>query len=89
MTEFRTAREWLAEADFDALNTDLFSGLVEKVGYDKAVEVRAALKRVSENTLDALGVMRMSAESVMKLQRAVASIVVDTYLPVERHDNCG
>lgn len=81
---FQTAHQWLAEADFDRLGEETYAMLVERVGYDKADEVRGALKRVSENTLDALGSMMMSEDTMLKLLHVVSAIVIDTYLPMER-----
>jgi hypothetical protein len=75
----RTAREWLVEMDFEA--ADQFDSLVAKVGYDKAVECRAMMRRV---LLDALGSTRLSDESLHRLLRTVSSIAIDNTFPYER-----
>lgn len=71
-------------ADFDHLSEPLAASLAEHVGYDKASEVQAALKRIAENLLHALGDLKMSEETLLKLLRAVSAIAVDTYLPFDR-----
>jgi hypothetical protein len=78
----RTAREWLVEMDFEA--ADQFDSLVARVGYDKAVECRAMMRRVTENLLDALGSTRLSDESLHRLLRTVSSIAIDNTFPYER-----
>lgn len=83
----KTGREWLEAADWsEPHNEEQLATLREKVGYDRAEEVQAALTRVSTNLLDILGDMRMSDQSLVLLQRAVASIVVDNYFPIERDE---
>jgi hypothetical protein len=80
----RSAHDWLAEADFDSLNEEQFQAFVAVVGYDKACECRAAMKRISENMLDALGGLRMSEESMGRLLAAVSSVAIDNTFPRER-----
>lgn len=84
MSDFPTARGWLAIADFDSLDEALYQSLVAHVGYDKAEEVRAAMKRIAENLLDALGDLKMSETTMLRLLRAVTAIAVDNHLPGER-----
>lgn len=78
----KTAREWLAVADFDERNS--FESLVAKVGYDKAVECAAMMQRLTENLLDTLGNTRLSEQSIERLLRAVSSIAIDNTFPYER-----
>lgn len=80
-----TAREWLATADFDTVSADLFQSFIATVGYDKAEECKAMMKRVTENLLDSLGSLMMTEASMLKLLRAVSSIAVDNTFPRERH----
>jgi hypothetical protein len=83
--EVWTARTWLMLADFETLNdTELHAVFVERVGYDKADEVKAAMKRIAENLLDALGDLKLSEKSMLRLLRAVSSIAVDNYFPEAR-----
>lgn len=79
-----TAREWLEIADFSSVDDSLFESFIASVGFDKADECRAMMKRVSENLLDALGDVRVTETSMLKLLRAVASISVDNTFPHER-----
>jgi hypothetical protein len=79
-----TARGWLDAADFDNLNEELHARFVERVGYDKADEVRAALKRIAENLLDSLGDMLLTETSMLKLITLSSSVAIDNYLPHER-----
>lgn len=66
------------------MSEDLFQSFVATVGYDKATECRAMMKRLAENMLDALGDVKVSEESMRKLLRAVSSIAVDNTFPHER-----
>lgn len=84
MTDLRTANEWREIANFDLLSAGIQAQFRQAVGSDKADEVAAALRRISENMLDHLGELRMSEETLLKLLRAVSAIAVDTYLPHER-----
>lgn len=83
-SDYMTARTWLAAADFDRMDQDLWESLVATVGYDKACEVRAAIKRIAENMLDSLGSLKLSENSMMRLMQTVSSVALDNYAPLDR-----
>jgi hypothetical protein len=84
VAKLRTAREWLLAADFESVNEPLFESFVAKVGFDKADECRAMMKRIAENLLDALDERRLTEDSMLRLLRAVSSIAIDNTFPHER-----
>lgn len=82
--DYLTARTWLQVADFDRIDPDLWGSLVQRIGNDKACEVRAAIKRIAENMLDALGNLKLSEESMLRLMQTISSVALDNYAPLDR-----
>lgn len=79
-----SAREWLDAANWEVNDHDQHALLAEAIGKDKADEYVAMVDRMATNLLYTLDTIRMSNDSMAKLNLAIASIALDNVVPRDR-----